>query len=162
MQLAQLNIAQSAYPMDDPRMESFTGRIDAINALSDRSEGFIWRLTDGDAEVDGALSLRLPDDDKTLVNMSVWASIEALYAFIYKTAHAKVMQDNRAKFTPLKSNHYVLWWIEDGHIPDLTEAKSRLDDLRANGASPNAFTFKSPFTSGGNPLTSLFPQKDIA
>ena len=82
MQLAQLNIAEALYDADDARMDGFTGRIEVINALADRSPGFIWRLVDDD-ETDGALSLRMEGEgDYTLVNMSVWASIENLFGFI--------------------------------------------------------------------------------
>lgn len=162
MQLAQLNIAKSVYPMTDPRMLPFTGRIDAINALSDRSPGFVWRLVDEDDDVDGALSLRLPGDQNSVVNMSVWESVEALFSFVYKTAHAKVMSDNKDNFVPFESNAFVLWWVEDGHIPDLTEAKDRLDHLRANGPVPRAFTFKCPFSESGHPLNIDFPKKDCA
>lgn len=162
MHLAQLNIAESVYPMTDARMTPFTGRIDAVNAVADRSPGFVWRLTDDDDDVDGALSLRLPGDENTLVNMSVWESIESLFSFVYKTAHAKVMTDNRDNFAQLTTNHFVLWWIEEGHIPNLAEAKTRLDYLRANGPSPKAFTFKMPFSEAGNPLKVNFPQKDCA
>ncbi|WP_371397757.1 DUF3291 domain-containing protein [Fretibacter rubidus] len=162
MQLAQLNIAEGVVAMDDPQMQPFTGRIDAINALADRTDGFIWRLTDDDADIDGALSLRLPGDDTTLVNMSVWDSVEALFSFVYKTAHAKVMTDNRENFVDMPKQHFVLWWVEDGHIPPLTEAKARLDDLRDNGPNPHAFTFAMPFSAEGQPITPSFPKKDCA
>ena len=83
MQLAQLNIAEALYDADDARMDGFTGRIEVINALADRSPGFIWRLVDDD-ETDGALSLRMEGEgDYTLVNMSVWASIENLLSLIH-------------------------------------------------------------------------------
>lgn len=162
MQLAQLNIAEGVVDMDSPQMQPFTGRIDAINALADRADGFIWRLTDDDADVDGALSLRLPGDSKTLVNMSIWENVEALFSFVYKTAHAKVMTDNRDNFVDMPKQHFVLWWVEDGHIPDLIEAKERLDHLRDNGPSPRAFTFALPFSADGKPMTPNFPKKDCA
>lgn len=162
MQLAQLNIAESVYPMTDTRMLPFTGRIDAINALADRSDGFVWRLTDDDADVDGALSLRLPDDENTLVNMSIWDSVETLFDFVYKTAHAKVMTNNRDNFTQMVKSHFVLWWVEDGHIPNLIEAKAKLDKLRAKGPSPEAFNFQTPFSEYGEPIKTNFPKKDCA
>lgn len=143
-------------------MMPFTGRIDAINTLADRAPGFIWRLTDDDGDVDGALNLRLPGDENTLVNMSVWDSTESLFSFVYKTAHAKVMTNNRDNFTPFTSNHLVLWWVEEGHIPNLVEAKEKLDHLRAHGPSPAAFTFKIPFSETGHPITPKFPKKDCA
>lgn len=161
MQLAQLNIAESLYPMTDAQMLPFTGRIDAINALADRSEGFIWRLKD-DSDVDGALELRLPGDENTLVNMSVWDGLESLFAFVYKTAHAKVMTDNRDNFRDFVKSHMVLWWVEEGHIPDLVEAKARLYFMRENGPTPKAFTFKLPFNANGDPVTPNFPKKDCA
>lgn len=162
MNLAQLNIAESVYPMTDARMLPFTGRIDAINALADRAPGFVWRLTDDDEDTDGALSLRLPGDANTLVNMSVWESIDALFGFVYKTAHAKVMTNNRDNFVPIKASHFVLWWVEEGHIPTLSEAKEQLDYLRAHGPSPKAFTFKTPFSASGAPIITQFPKKDCA
>lgn len=162
MNLAQLNIAESRYPMDDPRMEPFTGRINAINALADRAPGFVWRLVDDNPETDGALDLKLPGDDTAVVNMSVWESIEALFGFVYKTAHAKVMTDNRDNFENLGTQHFVLWWVEDGHIPTLAEAQAKLERLRERGPSPEAFTFRVPFGVDGTPLTPNFPKKDCA
>lgn len=162
MQLAQLNIAEAKYGTEDARMDGFTGRVDIINAMADRSPGFIWRLTDDD-ETDGALSLRMEgQNDYTLVNMSVWADIESLFHFIYKTAHAKVMQGKDDWFNPLSRNHMVLWWVEDGHIPSMDEAKEKLDAIRANGPSPKAFDFQTPFNAAGRPVKPNFPQKDCA
>ncbi len=162
MQLAQLNIAEGVISMDDPKMLPFTGRIDAINAMADRADGFIWRLTDEDEDVDGALSLRLPGDDQTLVNMSVWRDMESLFGFVYKTAHAKVMVANRENFIDMPKQHMVLWWVEDGHIPTLTEAKAKLDAIRANGPSPQGFDFNTPFSASGQAVTPQFPKKDCA
>ena len=162
MQLAQLNIAEGVVSMEAPQMESFTGRIDAINAMADRAAGFIWRLTDDDDDIDGALSLRLPGDDKTLVNMSVWKDLDSLFGFVYKTAHAKVMTANRDNFAVIPQQHMVLWWIEDGHIPTIPEAKQKLDGIRANGPSPEAFDFNTPFSQSGQSLSPSFPKKDCA
>jgi len=162
VQLAQLNIAEAKYGTDDARMEGFTGRVDIINAMADRSAGFIWRLTDDD-ETDGALSLRMEgQNDYTLVNMSVWADIESLFHFIYKTAHAKVMQGKDDWFNPLSKNYMVLWWVEDGHIPSMDEAKEKLDTIRAHGPSPLAFDFQTPFSENGTPIKTKFPKKDCA
>jgi len=162
VQLAQLNIAEALYGAEDGRMDGFTGRIDTINALADRAHGFIWRLVDDD-KTDGALSLRIEGEgDYTLVNMSVWANIESLFHFTYKTAHAKIMQDKNNWFTPMTRNHMVLWWVKEGHIPSMDEAKAKLDAIRANGASPDAFDFQTPFSQDGQPITTNFPKKDCA
>jgi len=162
MQLAQLNIAESLHPMEDPRMSGFVDRIDQINALADRSDGFVWRLVDDNDALDGALELRLPGSEYTLVNMSVWRDVESLFHFVYKTAHAKLISGREDWFTTLTSNHIVLWWVPDGHIPSLEEAKARLDRLNAKGSAPEAFTFALPFDAQGQPIKPNFPKKDCA
>ena len=162
MQLAQLNIADAKFDTDRPEMVGFTARVDAINALADRAQGFVWRLVD-DGPEDGALSLRMEGHGPmTLVNMSVWESVEALYGFVYQTAHAKVMQGKDDWFSPMPVAHMVLWWVEDGHIPDLDEAKAKLDTLRANGPTPDAFSFTVPFDENGHPISPPMGRKECA
>lgn len=162
MQLAQLNIADARFEPEQPEMAGFTGRIDIINALADRAPGFVWRLVD-DGPEDGALSLRMEGQGPmTLVNMSVWTDIESLYSFVYKTAHTKVMKGKKDWFDPIPREHMVLWWIEDGHIPNLDEARAKLDLLRERGATPDAFSFAIPFDSDGNAVKPQFPKKDCA
>ena len=54
-QLAELNIARAAAPMDDPVMADFVANLDRINAIGDASPGFVWRLQD---ETGAATSIR--------------------------------------------------------------------------------------------------------
>jgi hypothetical protein len=42
--LAQVNIARMLAPLEDPLMTGFVTRLDELNALADRSPGFVWRL----------------------------------------------------------------------------------------------------------------------
>ena len=44
--LAQLNIGKFRFPTDDPRMAGFMQNLDRVNAIAERSEGFVWRLKD--------------------------------------------------------------------------------------------------------------------
>ena len=143
-------------------MDGFTRNIDRINALADRAEGFVWRMVDDTSDTDGALDLRLPGDENMLVNMSVWESVESLYAYVYKTAHAKMIGQRSLWFESMTDEHMVLWWIEEGHIPDLDEAKSKLDLIRAQGPTPDAFSFTIPFDANGQAVTPQFPKKDCA
>jgi len=42
--LVQINIGRIKAPLDDPSMAGFVARLDDLNALADRSPGFVWRL----------------------------------------------------------------------------------------------------------------------
>jgi Domain of unknown function (DUF3291) len=82
--IAQLNIGRFRYPTDDPRMAAFISNLDRINALAERSEGFVWRLKD---ESNNATAIRPASDPTMAVNLSVWESVEALERFVWATAH---------------------------------------------------------------------------
>jgi hypothetical protein len=83
-QIAQLNIGRFRYRTDDPRMASFMANLDRINALAERSEGFVWRLKD---ESNNATAIRPANDPNMAVNLSVWESVEALERFVWATVH---------------------------------------------------------------------------
>src|ERR1700752_4293291 len=88
-QIAQLNIGRVRAPLDDPRMTGFVKRLDEINALADRSPGFVWRLQTSEGN---ATYFRPYDDDRILMNMSVWESIETLRNFVYRSLHAELLK----------------------------------------------------------------------
>jgi hypothetical protein len=46
----------------------------------------------------------------------------------------------------------VLWWVPAGHVPTPDEAMAKLAHLEAYGPTPDAFTFKTGFAPGGEPL----------
>ncbi len=49
--------------------------LEPVNALAEASAGFVWRLqtTEGDAT-----AVRVFDDERFIVNMSVWESLDQL------------------------------------------------------------------------------------
>ena len=141
--LAQLNIGRVRAPMTDPLMAGFVAELEPVNALADSSPGFVWRLQ---TEAGDATAIRPYDDDTILINMSVWETVEALKAFVYRTHHADVMRQREKWFERLDTYFIVLWWIPAGTIPTVSEAKLRLDHLRQNGESPRAFSFKKVFS----------------
>ncbi|MCA9907045.1 MAG: DUF3291 domain-containing protein [Anaerolineae bacterium] len=140
--IAQLNIARMRAPLDDPSMADFVANLDPINTLGEEAPGFVWRLKDED---DNATSLR-PFDAMTIVNMTVWESIDALFQYAYYSDHARVFRRRAEWFEKVSEAMIVLWWIPAGHIPSMDEAKARLTYLRQNGPTPHAFTFKQRFT----------------
>lgn len=142
--LAQMNIARMLAPLDSPVMADFVGQLDAINALAESSPGFVWRLQTEDGD---ATAIRPYDDDRVIVNMSVWESPEALHAYVYQSGHVEVMRRRREWFSRMADAMLVLWWIPAGHRPTVPEAVARLDLLRERGPTAEAFTFRTPFPS---------------
>ncbi len=140
--LAQINIARILAPLDDPLMAGFVDRLEPLNALADQSPGFVWRLQD---EAGDATSIRVFDDERILLNMSVWESIEALQGYVYQSRHLGLLRDRKQWFEVPSEPHLALWWIPAGHVPTPQEGKQRLEHLRRHGPSPEAFTFKQPF-----------------
>ncbi|PWK22960.1 uncharacterized protein DUF3291 [Arcicella aurantiaca] len=141
--LAQLNIARmQSNSIDDPLMADFVSQIDTINALAESSKGFVWRLKDDEGN---ATNIHPFDDERVIVNMSVWESIEDLMEYAYKSAHALVMKDRGKWFEKFGKPSMVLWYIDEGHIPTTQEARERLEFFQQSGASEFAFDFKNRF-----------------
>jgi len=140
--LAQINVAKARAPMDDPQMAAFMAQLDEINALADRAPGFVWRLQ---SEAGNATDIIVTEDPSFLINMSVWESAEALFDYVYKTTHTKVMASRRDWFQKHDDPYQVLWWVPAGHIPTPQEGLARLEHLAQHGPAAHAFTFKARF-----------------
>ena len=140
--LAQMNVATALFPLEDPRIADFVARLDEVNQLADTSPGFIWRLK---SESGNATDIKASDDPNFIVNMSVWANAEALFDFVYKTAHRLVMAQRREWFARPAGAYMVLWWVPAGHRPTVAEGLARLARLDREGPTAQAFTFKTKF-----------------
>jgi len=136
MQLAELNIGKFRFPTDDPRMADFMNNLDRVNAVAERSEGFVWRLQDDSGN---ATALRPLSDPDMAVNLSVWRDAESLEHFVWNTVHKQFYRRKAEWFSLMVSQHFVMWWVEDGHQPTLEEAEERLNHLQAQGDSDHAF-----------------------
>ena len=138
--LAQLNVGHIRFPTDDPRLAEFMGALDSVNALAERSPGFVWRLKDDSNNATGIL---VTQDPTFLVNMSVWETAAQLEHFVWNTVHKRFYQKKGNWFAPMAKPHFVMWWIPAGHLPTPQEALARLDHLTRNGASGHAFGWES-------------------
>jgi hypothetical protein len=148
--LAQMNIAVPKGPMDGPVMAEFKAGLPALNAIADAAPGFVWRLVD-DSGAD-ATALR-PFGDDTMVNMSVWESVEALRDYTYRVPkHLEALRRRREWFQPFPGgNMLVLWWIPAGTIPTVAEATERLALLDRDGPRPDAFTLRASYPAPAAP-----------
>ena len=145
-QVAQLNVARALAPLDDPRMADFMARLDDVNALAERSQGFVWRLK-GDSG--NATDLEVGDDPRVIVNLTVWESIDDLFAFTYQTNHKTVFARRSEWFERWGGPSVVMWWQPAGAIPTIDEAFRRLRLLAEAGPTADAFTFKHRFEPPG-------------
>jgi hypothetical protein len=141
--LAQLNIGTLKAPLDSPELKPFVDNLDRINALAESSDGFVWRLK-GDGN--DATSLR-PLGDNVIINMSVWRDVDALRAYVYKSAHVEIMRRKREFFSRMSNSYLALWWVPEGHEPTVAEAVARLEHLREHGPTAQAFTFGEAFSA---------------
>jgi Domain of unknown function (DUF3291) len=145
--IAQVNIALLRAPLDSPELEGFVSMLAPINALADSSPGFVWRLQ-GDAG--DATGIRAFGDDRIIVNLSVWESIEALGQFVFASRHTDVLRRRREWFEKMADAYLALWWIPAGTIPTIQEAERRVAVLRDRDVSSDAFTLREPFPAPGS------------
>lgn len=124
-------------------MADFVANLERLNALAECAPGFVWRLKD---DAGNATALR-PFGTDTLVNMSVWASVEQLGDYVYKSAHVDIMKRRKEWFAHMQEAYTVLWWVPQGHHPDEHEAMQKLQSLRALGPTEEAFNFKQAFAA---------------
>jgi hypothetical protein len=145
-QLAQINVGRLVAPQGDARVQPFFDALDRINALADSSPGFVWRLQ---SESGNATDISSTHDPLFLVNMSVWSNVDALFNFVYRSAHTPVMAQRRQYFGPFEGAYQALWWVPAGHRPTVDEGLSRLWRLDRYGPGPQAFTFKARYPVPG-------------
>lgn len=141
--LAQLNVGRAAAPLDDSQMAGFMSRLDEVNGLAERSPGFMWRLQGASGN---NTDLKVSDDPLFIVNLTLWESVEDLFAFAYRSDHKTVLARRFDWFERSSGPNLVLWWQPPGTIPTIDDALRRLRLLADKGPTSEAFTFKQQFS----------------
>jgi hypothetical protein len=136
--LAQLNIEKIKYSIDSDNMSGFVDNLDRINALAERSPGFVWRLQTDEGDATGIDYF----GSDVLVNMSVWTDVASLHQYVYKTVHADMMSQRKIWFDRIAEAYSVLWWVADDRFPTLNESAEKLELLKSLGSTRDAFTIK--------------------
>jgi heme-degrading monooxygenase HmoA len=146
--IAHVNISLPRAPLSSALLADFVAALEPVNELAERSPGFVWRLQLSDADT---MEARAVDDDRLIVTLSVWETLESLRAFSYDAGrHREALGRRREWFVKLDRSNYALWWIAAGHRPTPREAQQRLEHLDEHGPTPFAFTFGHCFhTTGG-------------
>ena len=141
-QLAEINIARLLQPIDHPQIAEFVDALDEINAQADQAPGFVWRLVSDDGN--DAIDYRPYDDDRIIINVSVWRDVESLKAYTYRSDHVDFVIRRKVWFEPIKKPHIALWWVPTGAYPSVQEAVARLEHLQTHGSSSYAFDIAKP------------------
>ena len=137
--LAQLNLGVFKAPLDAPEMAPFAAALDRINAIADESPGFVWRMKDADGGPSSNVEVPGADDPLLASNLSVWTDYESLRSFMYRTDHASYLRRRTEWFEREATPMTVGWWVPAGTLPTLEEALDRLERLRRDGPSDDAF-----------------------
>lgn len=145
MHLAQLNVAHLRAPIDAPELAEFVALLEPVNAVADEAPGFVWRMKE--SESDPTATVVHGYGDHLLINFSVWESLQTLWDFTYRSVHLGVLRRRREWFLRVAEPYMVMWWVPEGHIPSLAEGMRRLERLRTEGPSPEAFTYKDSYDS---------------
>jgi hypothetical protein len=149
--LAQLNVGRLRAPEGSPEVAEFIAALEPVNAIADRSPGFVWRHQSPQGE--GHLSPGGEDDDLFVINLSVWETYGDLHAFVYRSAHSAFLRRRLEWFERPTEPITVLWWLAEGTRPTVEEALGRLAHLRRHGPTPEAFSLLRQYDADGRPTS---------
>lgn len=139
--LAVFNIARLIAPRGDPRVQSFFDGVARINAIAERSPGFVWQAHTGGMDPH---MLRFDPTGRTIPQLSVWQSAQDLAHFVWNTLHRQYFARAGDWFEPSRDRPYlVFWWVALGHIPDCAEGLARLDRLCRAGPGKAVFGWEA-------------------
>lgn len=141
--IAEFNIGILRHDWEDPRIADFVAGLEKVNAVAQRSPGFVWMM--GDDDMDAAQTDAegvLGGNPRTASTLSVWQSADALGRFVWNTVHRQYYARRGEWYDAAEQDagpRMVLWHVAPGHRPTIAEAKARLDHLAAHGPTDHAF-----------------------
>ena len=126
--------------MDHADTAGFAEGLDPVNSLAESTPGFVWRLQ---TESGDATSISVFDNPLTIVNLTVWESLQALRDFVYRGLHRDYFRKRAEWFEAGSST--AMWWIPAGSTPTVGDALARLEFIGRFGPSPYAFEMGQQF-----------------
>jgi Domain of unknown function (DUF3291) len=142
MHVAHMNIARLRAMPGDPLVAEFVDNVPRVNAVAERSPGFVWRLSDDSARVAEDVTFQAVLGDPLLaVSLSVWETAGDLMHFVKKTVHGGFLRRRESWFEPWDGPNYVIWPVAQGYQPTLADGQARLNMLAANGPNDDAYDF---------------------
>lgn len=137
--IAELNIGRLVAPTDDPRVAEFMGALDRVNGMGKRMPGFVWMMEGSGEPGTGNTENAIGDDPQFVSNLTVWEDVKSLENFVFNTVHKQFYDRREEWFEVLGQQHFVMWFVPEGHQPSLDEALERLAHKDKHGDSDHAF-----------------------
>ncbi|TCN20525.1 DUF3291 domain-containing protein [Mesobacillus foraminis] len=119
----------------------------------------VFRQATGSGQLVEAFSsdgVPLPEEAKKgegfpVLTLTVWKSLQSLYAFTYSGRHRQALRDRGKWMEPYQEKHlsYVVWWTDSVQDVSWDEAFKRYRYYLQHGATPFAFDFKQAFDERG-------------
>jgi hypothetical protein len=142
---AENSVNDGFYELNDPILE-----------LVDKAPGLIARSGyDGDPGPESwGLEVYPPfyrerGDGWSPATLSLWTDLESVMAFSYYGLHAEALKRGREWFRKPQWPPYAVWWCDESHTPQWSEAVERHAHLHDHGPTARAFSFKLPFDASG-------------
>lgn len=170
MKLAFTTFAILKEPYGHPVVQEFDDRTPDVFAEAEQSPGFVARAAEysgselSNFERDwgewGQFAVprfytfgRTVADDQRASTLSVWEDLASVFAFVYGKLHVEALRKRREWFLQGDWPTYACWWIEDGVVPQWSEATANLERLHDEGPTPEVFDFTRPFDADGRPVS---------
>ena len=64
-----------------------------------------------------------------IINMSVWESADALFAYTYQSDHVGIFRQRTQFFERHAGPYMALWWVPADRMPEPEDLKARLESL---------------------------------
>ena len=139
--VAHLNVVKFRYDWDDSGLADFRRALGTVNAVAERSTGFIWRLPEDDPAPENDPLRVFGTVERFGATLSVWASAWTLDQFTHQSLHGVYLKRRAEWAEPLGMPTYVIWPVAEGHRPTLEEGRDKLAMLTAEDPGPQAYDF---------------------
>lgn len=136
MAIAQMNWGKLKYPINDKRMTEFSNSLNTIYSLAQNHSGFIWRISDEEAEKQ---LIELGFDELTSSTVSVWDNVDSLKDYTFNSLHGFYVKRSSEWFQKVEGPQLVIWNTSNDYQPTFKESFDRLEYLKNNGATNYAY-----------------------
>ena len=159
--LIHLNVVRPVgpYSADHPNAVYFFSQLPKVFAVARADAGLLWhnhgaRTPDGRyLGMDDILAHRSErtQDNFHILTMAGWRDVQAMHRFAYRDAlHRAGMNTLRDWVDRSEGATMVLWWATKGTRVTLTDGWDRLQRLRTDGPTQDAFSLQHRFDPPGN------------